>query len=1651
MPKRPSDLTQTAFMWDMESFFRDGVSNIMLNIQRKPSVKEGTRRIEKDLKRFNQHQATKGEISEKIAEKIQTSLDNKNSEKTQLSKEPKVVLTMVDQRRTTDDITCIDAIHTVRRHVQESQELVEENGFIKLGTMYTDAKPAHTMKLTNVNMYRQEQEKKRTIETIYRNSESEERVEPSGKKQMTFNSFKTTGIANFDQLVDEKTQFHKLHKKESKMDVKMFRYDQAVSASHIAKVLFAPYAEKQQVCTNAILGVCRVQLEPKLQHPCTQAPACMRYLSPVQWEAFEHDEEVSMTASPGDRQFFDSMCVFCYRYQLTREVAQDNTGTSKIDIEIANYYHAVDIIGEYDKSACLQPSGSNVSGILGPVVTYNVDNFRPVVGIRDGTKWGMKEILTPQEYENQKKKYENDTVVFGWKEVNVFFQLNSNALPAVTQISPYEIYTTSIKDGPMTIRYILQNYYRQRVVPGVTEKSHYGHVFTEFRDLINLPNLFRLPYPVLDTYNIQRMESAYQIKDVNATDKFQRYHAWTYICMHGLDNEPPFETHKIYYGFLYVVNAISHFQLDKVLPTSMQKKLKIYKKSFDKLKEHFSTTTDLSDNYLRTNRAYLEILHAECSLYFAFYPRSEKNYLVVFDYTYTTPEVHLYQNEHPDVELKRLYNQEIILPHCKELLDEAKSFEDLFPALMNAQSGAYQAVTDLYNKLLFNLCETMQFRWPLNSLTAFTPVSGTDDNVDPTELARRELLRSNAYTLIESMTNIFRELIHHLENENRQYYALRQNAHLLLVDYGDTVKWVRDMINYHGDAKRIFELLGISNFNHLIPTGFNADAKGVHTSDWSENMYLLAALVRVFIADRLRTLELKENTRERYLLLLLRNSHCDLVSMVFERGILVPIRDDIDLVSTAVIPSNCKVGSFGESYKSVLSRLAFAWPVATREKHEGMLPNMGNALMYANFFSELDGKPSYFFQRLWKHRNNLRPCAHEDVQKVFSKDGAVSLAKKMNKLKGKNKNKLSVDLGLDADIEKDTPKRNFALLLFEMSLKGLYEHCEAVPNFRCTMELNSVLSNGDVPEIREILDILFNTTIQRGEDKLKFEKILDDMALEFVHRQLCGNTALAEVIRSVYKIDLTAKSLASMDILRIVLNREHTLSLSKVMTIQQRLAVKVSQKLSNKRKLNNIQAICKVILASDEERYATYSTIQATLTPELQITADQKWMIETFVKHIDPIANIYSEELEIIGLTTESINCISRINNLQDGHDCAVPEAIKIFNDMDIHQSSIAAYFFEYLRCYIQYRPVYMTNKILYEQQEKILKRISRVKTVEELPDGVKTGLISICCSKWNGYPPDKQFMSKIVEENGNKKYMTTLGNQCVRKDPASGEILCGDMQNNFEKKKSGRKLVRNIEIDAGILPKDISSRFKTISRSYLNKFREKNNEEHPLRLVTQRRLETRVPDCARTGVLEVDLMGIALQCPQMKIPKQKKKDARKKSVDKTKTQDRNQLYPSTKASILGVSKPPFFIGACCGRIHGYKLNNWGANGYCCGGCMPASNVNRAMSDELLCASCLKVVPNRRPFNKCNAPECRIETSTERTKKRNKCKHGATPYLVNDDVYTHRITYQYFCDDCMKVFNSTGNRLEDDRTLLLSISSIKAQNTTFIDKITLEQ
>jgi hypothetical protein len=1580
-PAKKMTPSHVSFGWSLIDYVRTNDSKFFM-FQKEEVMVASDPQLEKNIKRYNNHQGSKRALSMHLAERIRSDVEKKTLVLSSKANGQRIALEMTEPpKRHTDDITTQESIRVAQQIVTNPEFVPDKDGIFPLPRrVYTDGQPIGSMTFMKPGT-------KRPVEAIAKPGQSSKRV-------VQMRSF-PDNIKTFQDLLDSRKEFWREDKGLGREGA-FFPRDY-ISSRHVAALLWQPYHEKQRICCNALTGNCRAQVEPTLKHPLAPTVAAMSYLSPLHRDALLENEPVS-------DYYIDPLCIFCSRYQILHQVLSDVCGIEDAIVEeIPSYYYCVGRVGEYDQSGCIQEhttkTNKSVRGILGPVVTYNVDYFRPVVGIIGDNGWDITTTLPVEEYKDKADEYKNHKVAYGWEETGPFYRLNHNALPVIDQVDPYERRYTLIKNGPFSPRCVLQGYYRQRAI---ASNTYFGHLFEDLRTALKDENFFDRPCPLLSQQNINEMVRMNYIIDLNASHLLDKYFPWRYVCMHQATNAPDRRTHRVYYTFLMIVNHLKYLlETLKQVPDTIKKKLTLQLKSYNLMTAYFNSTRNLSDEAL-AELVWYEPLQSMVSRLFSIYPRTKKVDCRIDDYEYLEYEVRTIKRSKPDELLRELYSQPLSLPHTEATLNDAKNFDHLFNDIRGAKTGAYTNATAHFQKFYRQMRKFTYVKWPSNSISMFTPVGSqpVDDNTP--ELLRRASLLKQASILISNMTNAFLEVLFLLRMENERYRSLLTYLKYVLLPFDQVVSWIKDIIIPEKSASVLFKMIGVTNFNHLLDDGFTTSSEGINGSHWLNNIYLLTALVRVHILEQIYQLESPLRTEHRNLLILLRNSHIALVSTVCERGPLYPVRDDAFLTQTAALPRAISTRIYGSETSPAMSLLHAVWPIPSRELNEGSLPNIGSSMLYLNFFdSEENAKEPFPFQQLFKHRANLKCAAFFKVSEVFVRDPKPT---------------------------PDTPFQNYVLNVLELSWKGLWRHCTVSPSFKCSRQLDSIFRNTDRADVRAVLQTLFNTYEKHGDDKIRADMLVNSSIMEAIYRHCKSCTPIITLLDRVYRTNIFHRSVAHMELIRTVLNEEETLDLRRLYTITQRISLKYTEKISARKKHSFIEIICNIIKAADEQRYLSKKTFSA----KEQLNRQQQHLIEAIIKKLNPRGILYAEDLQLTGMTEATIMMLSELDDNQNNDPVPLSSSIQMYRSLSHEQYNIVGYFFEYLYLYSKYTPLIILNTDFLERQSKSLQRIAGR---EDIPDGLIMAEFSLCCNRCNKFPPTKQFQKKTVSETGVTKYHTTMGNQSILYDPVTSEILCGAIQGTTKKRNTPharRREQRQWEIMNGIVPADIEDDFVKI-RSV-----KANSDISMLRVAHQRQMEGRIPYCLRSTTLSVNLVGILLQANVTKNPKEKKKKAQKVAFDKTKSTSKLRVTPINKATMLDVSKPPYFITPCCGLICGYTFSAWGANGYTCGACLPKSNYEKAHFTEILCMACASVLPNRPSFNYCVQTTC---PAYQNPKKRTMCKHGASPYLMMDDIYENKIRYLYICDECLRAFKLLIS------TNILPLSSIKSKSTAMLTQI----
>jgi len=645
----------------------------------------------------------------------------------------------------------------------------------------------------------------------------------------------------------------------------------------------------------------------------------------------------------------------------------------------------------------------------------------------------------------------------------------------------------------------------------------------------------------------------------------------------------------------------------------------------------------------------------------------------------------------------------------------------------------------------------------------------------------------------------------------------------------------------------------------------------------------------------------------------------------------------------------------------------------------------------------------------------VTPCGGKKFKNIFSNDPVRHWLKTTITKFVKKKN---VPAMIDTvNFSSIIPKRFFVLMLMKCSFLGLYEHATVRPSFKVTTQLLSLFDNADTQDVRELFDEFTTnfTTVGEKKKKLKFEKIMNDVILEYLNF-LHEGTAIQHTVINLYGVDPTQRAVIAMDYVRLGI-AQASLSLYTLYDLRQRNPVKLSAKIINNCCMSTVDRICEVILVSDEPRYASTNRKFAHLPKQFQIQDDEIVIVHSFIDKLNPTGTIYAENLRYVGMTDETITALSKINAIVSQNPYNIAEAVEIFEDLEIRQSSLVAYFFNTLKEYLKYGELISRDKEFVENQEKALKKIAGIPkecTEYELPKSIHHTAVCAACNIWNGVSPSSQYYMKEFVSEKDTHYLMPHGNQSVSVDLFSGGMVCKITRKPAKKKKGNAR-------DAPIDPNESNEpKFFSVTSSYIEKSRAEGTE--PKRLNTIRQMEYRTPHCGKMPLILVNLRGgrIFTIKDKVKHPYGKRKTQQFKDRVANMTNDPICIYPPLKPRPLLMANPPYTVSPCCGNIRSTGPQCWGVNGYFCGACLPKSNIELAIIGEILCYSCRQVVSNtggsRCPIKKCPSNAI-LPPETNLRKQDLVCTHGASPvYIVDDRV--GKPTYAYFCDSCYRDFES---------------------------------
>lgn len=1577
----------------------DDVELIPTARKRKPNKK--MKSVGSEVLRFNLHQLLDKGIANETADKIDLAVGEEK--KRSAKNDTDVVKTnyeFTEPKKTANTPIAAQVIQLGRTHYDRVEKPIPLPKRPQI-PVYTSSMPAKELILKLQKKV--ENEKKRSAGSLLGSIEENQ---PKRQKPPTFASF--ASVKSFDDIFGNNMgHFNNPPKRSNKIPLTRIP---TLTVNQLEHNMWIPWHEELRSCCCEKTKTCKSLTEERIRHPLKPDLACMAQMSVAQYEAFQMDIAISPLASHGDQFFKNYICIFCYRYQLTQIICDDSTmAGSSITYEIPDYYHIVDIKGEYKSSVCFQNQGGNLRGVNGNVVLYDPNTFIPVVGLVSQTNpREIERVLDMETYMSEKDQLTSRKLAYGWRERGVFF--DNNAVPECAEINPYSYSYTRIKGGSLSPRLILKGYFAK-----LLNTSKYN-IFEEFGTLVKkFHKLWTTPHPMTEPRRIEFYEFNNFTLDVEAMGPWERYHTWQHVCLHQLEKPPRHSECKIYYTFLYVVNGLFELSKSGQYPVDIMKKLKRYTNAFAKFQDYYKECLgDFSDLRIKTYRTKDFTLGYDCNFYLSCYPRTSKIGFTVHEYEYLEFETITLKTLSPERELSELY-REITPVHGKSVLEKENQIEGILTSILKIHSGPYHNATVFYNHCLTLLREPHRFfdwalerdiEWPRNQLIQFNKSRDKEREIDVDYRKELETVTDNMTSL---MRRILRKIFRLIRAENSSYLKFSGLLDYALMPYLECREKVQKMIVK--GPRLLFQKLDNPDFSYLLPEGYIADVSGINFVDWQNNTALLTALVRVHILDRMIALENVHSNRKRHLLSILRNSHIPLVSVICELPANVPFkRNDMWLRFRPIMEPGNFISPDPSLYKPTIDVMAANIPYSTLTFHEGRLPNISSVLLHTNYFSDDADKYSNL---VFKHKTTMTPIVGKILKAIFSNDPVRHCNKTTIAKLSKKKNIADIVKGID--FGQIIPKRLLILQLLKCSLLGMYEHATVKPSFRISCQLTNVLENADSQDVRELLDHLLNhTVVGEKRKKLRFDKILSDCYLEYLHR-LHSDTPIQQTLFRIYGIDPVRKSLISMDFVRLGVS-QNSLSLHLLFDMRQRNPIKLSSKVVNDQCMSSIDKICQVILKSDEPRYASHFKKKAHIPSVYQIKPDEMVIVDRFVKKLSPTGTLYAEELRYIGLTEATLKLLADIHTIVSRPKYNIHEAIDVFQNMEIRQSSIVSYFFNELQQFLTYGLVNMRNLEFVEKQEKVMKKVAGIpqsSTDYTLPEGIYTTVISPCCNTWNGVSTNSQYYKKEFTGEDCTHYLMPHGNQSIVVDWISDDLYCKATKKPAKKKKG------NARAAPSPLPTD-ESEFFTVTSTYIEKELKRGTE--PKRLKKIRIVENRVAGCGTIPSIKVDLRDGRVLTVNKKVrhPFLKRKTTQFQKRKSRGSKDPSSLYPSFKSMPLMMANPPYVLSPCCGSIRGTGPQCWGVNGYYCGACLPRSNIENSILYEILCFACRKVVANtgstKCPISSCPSNQ-HLEPFALVLKQDLLCKHGASPVYVVDDAIG-KPTFAYFCDSCYKNFES---------------------------------
>jgi hypothetical protein len=551
-----------------------------------------------------------------------------------------------------------------------------------------------------------------------------------------------------------------------------------------------------------------------------------------------------------------------------------------------------------------------------------------------------------------------------------------------------------------------------------------------------------------------------------------------------------------------------------------------------------------------------------------------------------------------------------------------------------------------------------------------------------------------------------------------------------------------------------------------------------------------------------------------------------------------------------------------------------------------------------------------------------------------------------------------------------------------------------------------------------------NTSTKTETEKIDFQNFVDHLYVEYAYFNLQCNPTTYELLLELHKDEFWARSLATMDIVRTVLNRRQSLKLEDIYYYtQEKFEIKASHKILRPNRIPFWTFQQFSFIQSDRARYSSRTFCD-------KISDVDAINIQYFVRHLNPNGVLHKEDLNIPFNGQQAlVECVSNMYEIYK--NCSnstnigalTKQAVSKIQEVPVAHYPLLARTVTEIYAYQKYRSTEMTDLGFIEKTIETLCANSLCSSMEELPINRTTACIAPCCSTLKKSLASKQFKPIDIKKGAHLIVHSTLGNRDLALHPADRRITCGNKdgkqsrsgtqtsikqrsKKNTSKATSLAYLRKSENLKLIALGQE--DKIESIQKFLRDDFTRK--EETINKKVENQRVKEGIGlVCESTEPLILNALGVYIECQQgLKINGSKRREALRVESLKKQRPDPMRVQFNNRSQIMPPGLPPLIISPCCGELTAYNFLGYTGAGYCCGWCRPMANEFSAFKTENICELCYRTLTNAPLFNRCPMPNCATE--------HRRCPHGAFPILMYDDLRWMCVRKVYACDSCFRKF-----------------------------------